>query len=340
MDATKFRRGALANLARSPAAGWVLAAMAGFLAAIMIANTGECNMRSQRQVTATAPDAHPLSLLRSWFDANLRTTEPIIAAVSATTVPFHIFVYHPSTDEYTSGEILQKGTWHRELIAMMESFILKRTAAGHLVKVLDIGANLGFFSLAAASLSPNVHVYAIEASPFHAKLVSASIHFNRFEDRITLFNKAVAAQPQPKPLTLCENAVGNRANTIILDKAADNHYCVDVEVSSVDTLLGSHTEIDAIKMDIEGFEPYALEGARKLFQRKRPGLIILEYKTITLKVDSTWAVNLLEMGYSALDFFTKTAFTPSQTAEFKDFLDHLKDHVPSGHTDIAFTLAE
>jgi hypothetical protein len=104
-------------------------------------------------------------------------------------------------------------------------------------------------------------------------------------------------------------------------------------------LSGDEVKIDFLKMDIEGFEPYALAGADRLLSRHLPSVIILEYNTIMLKEGSGWAVSLLKRGYTAKDFYSLKTFAPTQSDEFEAFLNNLRDHVPSGHTDISFTIA-
>jgi Met-10+ like-protein len=145
-------------------------------------------------------------MLRNHFDQHWRDGEPIIIVQSSTTFPFYIFIYHPRWDKWTSGEIFDKGLWHAELVRAMEEEL---SALIHItnktVTMLDVGANLGFFSLAAASLSPLVQVHAIEASPNHARLFESSLQFNRIShERVKIYNVGVGAVPGP-PLQLCES---------------------------------------------------------------------------------------------------------------------------------------
>jgi FkbM family methyltransferase len=187
-----------------------------------------------------------LQSFRDWYEnpQHWRAGEPVIVAKSATSRPFYTFVYSPSVDQWTSGEILKSGTWHKTLIDTMEAFLQSRLRYGKAVNVLDIGANLGFFTLAAASLGSKVHVYAIEASPHHARMLRASLVFNDFSDRVTLFNSAVASKPSDKPLQLCEIDKGNRAGTMITESADTDALCAQVPVSTVDKLLGETKGVD------------------------------------------------------------------------------------------------
>ncbi|MDQ2803103.1 MAG: FkbM family methyltransferase, partial [Pseudomonadota bacterium] len=61
--------------------------------------------------------------------------------------------------------------------------------------VLDIGANIGYFSmLAAALVGPHGHVLAIEPNPLNARLLEASRRINGFA-QVTLMQVAAGAEP-------------------------------------------------------------------------------------------------------------------------------------------------
>jgi hypothetical protein len=67
-------------------------------------------------------------------------------------------------------------------------------------------------------------------------------------------------------------------------------------IARLDEVLAGD-EVGVIKMDVEGFEPFALEGARGLLERQRPALLISVYH----RPEHLWKIPLwihdLGLGY-------------------------------------------
>jgi hypothetical protein len=61
-------------------------------------------------------------------------------------VPFEIYIHDPDQDEFTSGEIAERGTWHKEMCDLLTDAVeeaRKTKKKGEPVRVLDCGANVG-----------------------------------------------------------------------------------------------------------------------------------------------------------------------------------------------------
>ncbi len=124
-------------------------------------------------------------------------------------------------------------------------------------RVLDIGAQFGHYSLLAAKrVGPGGKVYAFEPAPPNFKLLERNIRVNGYEDRIEALRKGVGET--------------NTASTLYLYEGSDSHGMYRIpearvketttfECVGLDEFL-SGQQIDVIKMDIEGNEPYALKG--------------------------------------------------------------------------------
>jgi len=89
-----------------------------------------------------------------------------------------------------------------------------------------------------------------------------------------------------------------------------------VKTTTVDSSLAEHgmSDVDFMKIDIEGFDLYALRGARKLIDERRVGIIQFEYNESWLGSGSTihGAVDLLKSG--GMDVFLLNRdglFTPN-----------------------------
>lgn len=128
---------------------------------------------------------------------------------------------------------------------------------------IDVGANIGYFSLLAASLvGPTGSVCAIEASPSIFAVLSRNVARSGYST-IALHHKAVSDAPGKLPIFLGPEE--NRGATTTLNSVATRKgQQIEAEVSA-DTLpaiLGEAKLLAArlIKVDIEGAE-YALIGS-------------------------------------------------------------------------------
>jgi FkbM family methyltransferase len=140
---------------------------------------------------------------------------------------------------------------------------------------LDVGANVGRYTLKAATQHSDIKVVSIEAHPKNYKALCRNISCNGFSNIITV-NKAVS--DKKGKIALYEHITEN--NRLLTDdfsiNAAAGQYAkkkssIEVESDTIDNIL---REIkierpDVLKMDIEGAEVLALKGAKQTLAKLR-----------------------------------------------------------------------
>lgn len=164
--------------------------------------------------------------------------------------------------------------------------------------VVDIGANVGQYSLMLASLAPEV--IAVDALPDHAKVTAALPRSCSWH--------ATALGREPGRATLhIPRRDGKLINGMasLEDLAPHGHAdCaeVDVSVARLDDLLEAHpprNPIGFMKLDVEGHEFAVLEGGRRTLERWRPNLQLEIWED---RFDE--GVRFLDrLGYQGLFFF-------------------------------------
>lgn len=132
--------------------------------------------------------------------------------------------------------------------------------------LIDAGANVGAIGLPFAKARPGWRVQAIEASPAFADLLTINAARNHLSNVFVVRAAAGASAgevefPNP-PLTGPFNF-----GTLSLAKAAD-FPCVKVPMVTLDEI--AHPDTRLVKMDLEGHDPEALRGARRLLNEVRP----------------------------------------------------------------------
>ncbi len=132
--------------------------------------------------------------------------------------------------------------------------------------VLDVGANVGIYTLLAAKRG--ARVFAIEADPQNVEPLRHHVHLNGFDDRVTIFH--MAATDKEGAVTLFRSH-GNSGNSNLFD-GIDS---VLVPGNTIDSL--KLPPIDVCKMDIQGAEVMALLGMDATMRRSPNMEILIEY---------------------------------------------------------------
>lgn len=150
---------------------------------------------------------------------------------------------------------------------------------------LDIGANIGYYTLILAELvGPSGHVYSFEPDPYSFELLARNIAANHYVN-VSAFQMAVSNEDQE--LLLYRSRFRNLDHRIVKFNASSE--AVSVRAVKLDSFLPEllDRDISFIKMDIQGAEGLALEGMRR---------IILESSSLHLFTEY-WPAGLEQTGY-------------------------------------------
>lgn len=141
---------------------------------------------------------------------------------------------------------------------------------------VDVGANVGYFTLLAASLGASVVAY--EPTPTVVQRLRENIALSGF-DSVTVVNAAVA--DQRGTLHLYQSPDDPEANNLF----GDGGDPVKVTAVSLDDDLADHgvQKVDLLKIDAEGAEPLVLIGAAKLLNSTSAPTIIIEVNPVSLR---------------------------------------------------------
>lgn len=151
--------------------------------------------------------------------------------------------------------------------------------------VLDLGSHMGFFTFTMAGLvGPSGSVHCFEPLAENADLIERSIAENGLQDVVTLHRCAVGAAAGRVHLVRIAGEV-NRGIAHVRGRAAIDesiHELRPVDVVRLDD-LDLPRPVNFVKMDIEGAEPLAVEGAAALLARDRP-VVLSELNEPQLKI--------------------------------------------------------
>lgn len=140
------------------------------------------------------------------------------------------------------------------------------------MNVIDVGANIGYFTFLSASVvGADGLVTAVEANPDNARLIEGSRRLNRFGN-VRLANVAVGRELG----LLSLNTDFTNGVTAIMERERDLWNSRIVPCVPLIHLLPPERPVDLIKIDIEGAEHEALLSIEGILKRDRP-IVISEF---------------------------------------------------------------
>ena len=133
---------------------------------------------------------------------------------------------------------------------------------------LDVGANIGAYTILAASKRSNV--IAVEPIPSSFEILKKNISLNGFNDSVEIFN--VAISDKGENLNFSNNL--DALNHVIVkgEKYSDT---INIPAVQLDQVLNGRVP-NFIKIDVEGFESKVINGAERIFSHNDLKCIIIE----------------------------------------------------------------
>lgn len=138
--------------------------------------------------------------------------------------------------------------------------------------VLDIGANLGIMTVHLANKLPNTTIHAFEPMPANVSVLKRVIA--KFKLKTTKIHEiALGDEPGVAKMVLPVNG-----QTVMQGLSHIKHESitewnegqeVDVKLDKLDNILNGQP-VQAIKIDIENFEYFALKGANRILTSNKP----------------------------------------------------------------------
>jgi FkbM family methyltransferase len=138
---------------------------------------------------------------------------------------------------------------------------------------VDIGANIGWFSLlAAAIVGPAGRVVAVEPNPSSTAMLRQSAKENGF-DNIEIVEVALSAESGVAAL----ETDGSNGRVIPIEgppaRPLEASFVVPLQPLDLVLRVGGVARADVVKLDVEGAEPLVLRGGKETIARDRPVLI-------------------------------------------------------------------
>lgn len=183
-----------------------------------------------------------------------------------------------SRDVSIAPHIILDGVWEEGTEAVVRAIVKPG------MSVLEIGANVGYFTLVMAqAVGSNGHVVAFEADPDLAQLVRDNVEVNGFIKQALVHNLAVSDVAGELRF---HRALHHRGNGTILagfDQTPHNpeveRETIAVRAVTLDEAIagGERPQPDFIKMDAEGAESAIVRGAARTLASQKTRVWMFEF---------------------------------------------------------------
>jgi FkbM family methyltransferase len=240
------------------------------------------------------------------------------------------FKLYVRMDDFFTGAVIAKARSYEPHVTAQVKRILRPGDV-----FVDIGANVGHFSMLAAHLvGPEGTVIAFEPLPTNCELIRLSMAENQF-DNIRLYPYAVAEQAQIIEM-LAEGTQSNArlAQTNDLGRKGARKWSIEAVV--LDDFLADLPRIDLVKLDIEGAEPRAWQGMRQLIQCHRPYIVsefFPDFIRLTSQIRPESFLEMLQQDGYELFVLTSAEETPTKADNITEILTIHEESVWS-HLDL------
>lgn len=176
----------------------------------------------------------------------------------------------PNTGRYTQGHMMNtlRGNLHEPETTR---FIRNTVESGQ--KVIDIGANVGYYTLLfAKAVGPKGIVHAFEPNPTLAKILRYNIHLNNYKNVIA--NEKAVSDSNGIARFYLDRQVHERSSL----NPKRGSEIIEVDIIKLDDYFEeSKGAIDWIKLDVEGHESKALAGMKQIINESNNIRLIVEF---------------------------------------------------------------
>jgi FkbM family methyltransferase len=146
--------------------------------------------------------------------------------------------------------------------------------------LVDVGANVGYFSCMWAALNPQNEVYAFEPSPRN----------------LVMLKKNISILPNPDAVKIFDHAVGREDGFFNFDigpeeqsgwgglATSQSARTIQIKVKRLDAIIPAGKTVSVLKIDTEGADTWVLMGAENLLRQKRIKNIFFEANLERMKL--------------------------------------------------------
>jgi FkbM family methyltransferase len=249
---------------------------------------------------------------------------------------FYASVHDRSYDLVRWEHLFEKGAYYEDEVHSRFMEILSNQPSS---LVLDVGANVGFYTLLSASLGH--HVIGFEINPANLLRICESLRLNDWNDagRVAIFQRGVSnvhgaalqvmVPKNPGQAFMREIEQADISNETSTHHAFTTTVTLDAFAQERGWFEKPDLSIAVLKLDVEGKEPQIIEGATRLLMSGIVKNILTEFRRLGRDTIQTAIKTLLDTGYTLVHMNRRQS-----RAESEKILDELKNKLHGKMTNV------
>jgi FkbM family methyltransferase len=141
---------------------------------------------------------------------------------------------------------------------------------------LDVGANVGFYSIAAAKFNPELNMKCFEPNQIVVQKLINNIALNEVFSQIEVFECGLGAENSKMSELFVPRFTGSAGGSLKNNHPEEGEPgSFSIKVRVLDEILAHSTDvIDLIKIDVEGYEKFVLAGCMSTISKHKPTIVI------------------------------------------------------------------
>jgi FkbM family methyltransferase len=200
-------------------------------------------------------------LERMWLDLDFirtRLSSYVGDGVALTYLADATPIYINADDCGGPGNLLNGGRYEEENLEVLLSFVTDTTV------FLDIGANVGFFTLQVGRrVFREGRIYSFEPHPKLLNLLHWNVHLNGLSRIVTCYPFGLSDRNTASKFAYPVGHLGG--GSAVGDQPTPGGFdIINSEVRRLDDVLGPNFSCDLVKIDVEGHELNVLNGMRQI----------------------------------------------------------------------------
>ena len=216
-----------------------------------------------------------------------------------------------STSSCIERDILFSGAFEFETTNLLRDLVEPG------MTVVDVGANIGYFTLQFAKAVGNYgQVWAFEPVPEYRQRIVEHLKLNALGKNVTVFPYGLSDQENEQEISVGEASATLHWTSSVVPPQAK----ILIQLKTLDRIVSEQEldHLDLIKIDIDGHEPDFLRGAAEVIRKFRP-VIVMEMAQHCLHVAGS-TVELLRKQLEDLDYVICNESTRRPFQTETDFL--------------------
>ena len=211
------------------------------------------------------------------------------------------------TDVGLSTHLLLDGYWEMWLTELLATLVQPG------MTVVDVGANLGYFTLLMADLvGPTGHVYAFEPNVDLARRMGQSVAINGFGGFTTVYEQALA-DGEGDVLLVVPTGEPKNGHLLPADHPVGSDGITETRPMQTRRFDSYPEVLDAglIKIDADGSELAIWQGMTAILQSRRPLTIVLEFARIRYADPGAFVDRILADGFTLAEITLNGGVQPT-----------------------------